>query len=162
MRLNVIRRNFSSRVCPRARALDRGFNLESVVVLSTGIEDVEALKLAGLALKSVDTIVSVLTLCSVPFPERTVREFVTAFLAPGGRLLWYEHVASPRRDIRLYQRLWTPVWSALFDGCKLDRPTPQYIENVGIWSKRETWGKPEEDPKSLFWHQAGCFERAVP
>jgi len=41
-----------------------------------------------------DTLVSVLTLCSIPSPENTLTDIVSRVLKPGGQLFFYEHVLS--------------------------------------------------------------------
>jgi SAM-dependent methyltransferase len=53
---------------------------------------------------SVDCIISILCLCSIPDPERNIRELYS-YLKKGGRWYVYEHVrASPRYPaMRLYQ-----------------------------------------------------------
>jgi hypothetical protein len=99
----------------------------------------------------VDTMVSIMTLCCIPDPERTLGRLVRDVLKPGGQLLFYEHVLSPRPDVAWWQRFWTPIWRIAFDGCCLDRPTHLWIEAmqdtgengkpVSMWSHREIWGK---------------------
>ena len=83
----------------RAAAKDGGFNEEdgSLVILSCGAEGVSSiLEVLGETQPPVDTIVSILTLCSVPSPERTIRNLVRDVMKPGGQFLFYEHVLSPR------------------------------------------------------------------
>lgn len=144
----------------RKKAAALGLNEERVLVIGCGMEDIAGIERAGLRRGSVDTIVSILTLCSVPDPSRTIAAFCRAFLNPDrGVFLFYEHVANPRPGPLWWQKRWSSVWSRLFDGCRLDRPTFRYLENVGIWGERKTWGKEGEDPDHLFWHQAGYLVR---
>ncbi len=49
----------------------------------------------------VDTIVSILSLCSIPSPTRTLRALVHSVLAPGGQLLFREHVRNPHPGRRV-------------------------------------------------------------
>jgi len=108
----------------RTSASAAGFNEEdgTLVILSCGAEDVSTiLGVLGTTQPPVDTIISVLTLCSVPSPERTIRNLVRDVLKPGGQFLFYEHVLSPREDVAWWQRAWAPIWAVLFDGCRLDR-----------------------------------------
>ncbi|KAH8829280.1 hypothetical protein DL96DRAFT_1597502 [Flagelloscypha sp. PMI_526] len=110
----------------------------------------------------IDTIISVMTLCTVPEPEKTIRTLSLDFL-------FYEHVLSGRKDVAWWQRLWTPLWTVCFDGCKLDRPTHLYIRHLveeddkgrvsSVWSEGTTWNKKDEPVEHLFWHQVGRFIR---
>ncbi|KAF9033623.1 S-adenosyl-L-methionine-dependent methyltransferase [Panaeolus papilionaceus] len=155
----------------RARAHEAGF-FESdgrLLILDCGAEDVNSI-LAALDEPSVDTIVSVLTLCTVPEPEKTISGLVSDVLKPGGQLLYYEHVKNPREDVVWWQRFWTPIWSLAFDGCRLDRPTDKWIMGLrreggdgsveaegSMWREWREWGKEGEDPENLFWHSTGKF-----
>ena len=65
-------------------------------IVPCGIEDVVELKKRGIALNSVDTVLSVQVLCSVPDPDEMMRRLY-ALLRPGGQLVVYEHVKS--RDL---------------------------------------------------------------
>lgn len=92
-----------------------GFSEESdtLLILSYGAEDWESIGSAIGGQNQVDTIVSVLTLCSVPQPEQTIKVLVENVLKPGGQLLFHEHVASKRRDVRFWQSFWTPIWQVI-------------------------------------------------
>lgn len=69
-----------------------------------------------------DTVVSTLVLCTVEDPRAAVRE-ARRVLAPGGRLLFVEHVraASPRLA-RWQDRLAGP-WAAFAQGCRCNAAT---------------------------------------
>ncbi|KAL1703111.1 hypothetical protein EV121DRAFT_208591 [Schizophyllum commune] len=158
---------------------------DSLVVLGCGIEDVAAIRGALDAdVPCADTIISVLTLCSIPKPQFTIRALVHDLLKPGGTLLFYEHVLSHRADVAWWQRFWAPVWRLPFDGCRLDQPTHLWIAEAGdinaseagnvarggnadagkggsLWALQETWGKEGETEDTLFWHQAGRFVKRV-
>lgn len=147
---------------PRIRKLasSNGFTESdgTLLIVSCGAEDISAVLTAVGEPHSVDTIISVLTLCSVPAPEQTLNALVCDVLKPGGTLLFYEHVLSHRPDVAWWQRMWTPVWKLGFDGCRLDRPTHLWIERMGIWKEGDLWDKDEVDVgEGLFWHRAGKF-----
>lgn len=65
-------------------------------IVPCGIEDVTRLKKHGISLGSIDTILSMQVLCSVPDPDEILRRLY-ALLKPGGRFIIYEHVKS--RDL---------------------------------------------------------------
>ncbi|KAJ7504527.1 hypothetical protein B0H11DRAFT_1710183 [Mycena galericulata] len=155
----------------RVRAETAGFREAdgTLLILRTGAEDIAGIRkqldAAGL---QVETMLSIMTLCSIPDPQRTIARLVSDVLAPGGKLLFYEHVLSPRADVAWWQRFWTPMWRIAFDGCCLDRraiflPTYVWIEELedtgggSMWSEREVWGKDGEPEEHLFWHKIGRF-----
>ncbi len=72
-----------------------------------------------------DTVVSTLTLCSVPDARRAVGE-VYRVLKPGGRFLLFEHGQSPDPKVRIWQDWFTPISKIVGDGCHLNR-------NIGIF-----------------------------
>lgn len=81
---------------------------------------------------SVPTVVSVLTLCSVPDRADLLAE-IRRVLEPGGRLVFIEHIAetsSTRR--RRFQKLVRPAWRALCDGCDPHVHTDRLIAQAGF------------------------------
>ena len=58
--------------------------------------------------ESFDSVVSTLSLCTIPDDREAVREAYRV-LRPGGRFLLLEHVRSPRLPVRLVQRLLDPL-----------------------------------------------------
>ena len=79
---------------------------------------------------SFDTVVSTLTLCTIPDPERAVAEAFRV-LRPGGRFVLLEHVASPSRPVRAVQRLLDPV-AVRFQADHLLREPVTYLERAGF------------------------------
>src|SRR5438067_12261544 len=65
------------------------------------VGDAPALEVAD---RSFDTVVSTLSLCSIPDDRKAVRE-ASRVLRPGGRFLLLEHVASPLGVVRAIQRV---------------------------------------------------------
>jgi len=132
----------------------------TLLILSCGAEDISTI-LSSLPTSHppVDTLISILTICSIPSPQATIFALITEVLKPGGQVLFYEHVLSDRKDVAWWQRFWTPLWGIVFDGCRLDLPTHQWIEDVGGWVENEggVWGKEGESEESLFWHRVGRF-----
>ncbi|KAG8903422.1 hypothetical protein FRB99_003317 [Tulasnella sp. 403] len=150
----------------RKNATSAGYSEEAgeLVVLDCGAEDFQLINSAVGGENQVDTIISILTLCSIPEPQATVRNLSLRVLKPGGQFLFCEHVLSPRNDVRWWQRLWTqiPIWSLCFGGCRLDRPTHTWIAEEGTWdaAASKTWGKVGDDEENIFWHQVGKFTKA--
>lgn len=73
-------------------------------VLGVGVED---LGQKGLGPESVDTVVTVQVLCSVPAPQRIVKELYP-YLKKGGKWLVYEHVKTKYQNdfVGWWQGLW--------------------------------------------------------
>ena len=76
----------------RALALGRQADLRLGDAQTLGIPD-----------ESVDTVISTLSLCSIPDDRKAVSE-VKRVLRPGGRFILMEHVASPVRPVRVFQK----------------------------------------------------------
>ncbi|OCH85082.1 hypothetical protein OBBRIDRAFT_798538 [Obba rivulosa] len=147
----------------RKLANKAGFTEEAdtLVILPYGAEHTASIASALGGPLSVDTIISVLSLCSIPKPEETIRRVVEELLKPGGQFLFYEHVLSPRADIAWWQRFWTPIWSKALDGCSLDRPTHVWVRRATKWDVEETWGTADDPEDHLFCHQVGRFVKAA-
>ncbi|KAJ6497521.1 hypothetical protein C8R45DRAFT_865355 [Mycena sanguinolenta] len=151
---------------PRIRemAAAAGFNESdgTLLILSCGAEDTSSI--LSSVNTPVDTIVSVLTLCTVPFPHQTIRALVFDILAPSGTLLFLEHVRRDSADAAWWQTALTPVWKRVFDGCCLDRPTDIWVkdlkddEGATPWSEENIWDpKDRNDQDTLFWVEVGQF-----
>ena len=78
-----------------------------------------------------DTVVACLVFCTIPEPELAARE-MHRVLAPGGRLLLLEHIASGRPRTFRWQRRVDPLWHHLACGCHLTRPTPDTLRDAGF------------------------------
>jgi SAM-dependent methyltransferase len=88
---------------PALRSRANAAGLENVYdILPVGIEDIA--KETVVKKGSVDAIVTLLCLCSIPDPEKNVMELYS-YLKPGGRWYLYEHVAVKGHwPMQLYQR----------------------------------------------------------
>jgi SAM-dependent methyltransferase len=69
-----------------------------------------------------DTVVSTLVLCTVEDPVAAVQE-ARRVLAPGGRLLFAEHVRADGPRLARWQDRLAGPWSAFALGCRCNRPT---------------------------------------
>ncbi|KAJ9160609.1 Methyltransferase domain-containing protein [Coniochaeta hoffmannii] len=97
---------------------------------------VESLASSGRVQKeSVDCIVSILCLCSIPEPEKNIRELYS-YLKPGGRWYVFEHVkAYPQQGwlMGVYQALVNIFWPRCLAGCQLRRDTERWLRGAGEW-----------------------------
>ncbi|WP_119070122.1 class I SAM-dependent methyltransferase [Rubrobacter indicoceani] len=84
---------------------------------------------------SFDAVVATLVFCTIPDPERAVRE-VHRVLKDGGELRLLEHVRMEHRSAAWAQEKATPVWKQLAGGCHLDRDTLGLIENSRLSVER--------------------------
>ncbi|KAF7289359.1 hypothetical protein MIND_01398200 [Mycena indigotica] len=148
----------------RDRARLAGFDEETgtLAILSCGAEDTKTI-LSSLE-EPVTTIVSVLTLCSVPDPQETIRKLVANVLAPGGTLIMHEHVRSYRRDVAFWQGWLGVLWRMVFDGCNIDRLTDVWVRELvdengeSVWTEgSEVWNPAMEAGESMLPRRNGRF-----
>lgn len=88
----------------------------------------EEIPLAG---RSVDTVVTTWTLCSIPDAAKALRE-ARRVLKPGGSLLFVEHGHAPDASVAAWQRRIEPVWKPLAGGCHLTRHIDRLIREAGF------------------------------
>jgi ubiquinone/menaquinone biosynthesis C-methylase UbiE len=81
--------------------------------------------------RSVDTVVTTWTLCSIPDAGMALTE-MRRVLRPGGQLLFVEHGMAPDRNVRRWQDWLTPAWKCISGGCHLNRPISTMIEATGF------------------------------
>lgn len=103
---------------------------------STPIEFIEtSAETIPLSDRSVDTVVTTWTLCSIPDPTQALGE-MRRVLRPGGRLLFVEHGRAPDIGVRWWQDRLTPSWKHLSGGCHLNRAISEMIESAGFRFER--------------------------
>ena len=81
--------------------------------------------------RSVDTVVTTWTLCSIPDVRAALGE-MRRVLKPSGQLLFVEHGTSPDASVRRWQDRLTPLWKRIAGGCHLNRPIPELVEQSGF------------------------------
>ena len=155
----------------RSKANESGFHESdgTLIILSFGAEDTQSI-LSSLSQKPVDTILSVLTLCSVPDPQRTISNLIRDLLKTGGQLLYFEHVLNSQPDVAWWQHFWTPLWALVFDGCRMNRPSDVWIRDLKIgggdgnssdersaWTEWKIYDNPEQVEDDIFCHKLGKF-----
>ncbi|KAI9326420.1 hypothetical protein DFJ73DRAFT_908687 [Zopfochytrium polystomum] len=83
---------------------------KATIIIPAGLTpDRSSLTAASITASSIDTIVLVQVLCSIPNP-RSHLEYLQSLLKPGGQILLYEHVGSKDSVARTVQRIWNPEW----------------------------------------------------
>jgi ubiquinone/menaquinone biosynthesis C-methylase UbiE len=81
--------------------------------------------------RSVDTVVTTWTLCTIPDIAAALAE-MRRILKPTGQLLLVEHGLSPDEKVRKWQHRLTPVWKRITGGCHLDRPVAELVQSAGF------------------------------
>ncbi|KAK2036600.1 methyltransferase domain-containing protein [Colletotrichum somersetense] len=108
---------------------------------------------------SVDCIVSILCLCSIPEPEKNIPELYS-YLKKGGRWYLFEHVKASRNwPIRLYQRFVNLVWPRALNGCQLCRDTGKTLRSAGPWADIDVSQPPTEPWYQIVPHIFGTFTK---
>lgn len=80
---------------------------------------------------SFDTVVVTLVLCTVPDQSATLAE-IKRVLAPGGQLLFLEHVRAHDPGLAKWQDRLEGPWKFLADGCRCNRDTVAAIGAAGF------------------------------
>lgn len=95
--------------------------------------DLPTLPGLGISKNSVDTVVTLQVLCSVPEPEKLIRDLY-GYLKPGGTWIMYEHVRTHQSGfVAWYEWGLDFVWPHCFNGCSITRETDEMIRRVGEW-----------------------------
>ena len=76
---------------------------------------------------SFDTVVSTWTLCSIDSVNQAIAE-IHRVLKPTGRFIFIEHGLSPDLGISAWQNRLTPLQKIIADGCRINRPIADLIE----------------------------------
>lgn len=118
-------------------------------IVPCGIEDVVELKEHGIVPGSIDTILSVQVLCSVPELTETLRRLY-ALLRPGGQLIVYEHVKSKDVVSSVVQSVYNIFWPFFIGNCHLNRTTQHSIMQTGDWERIELTCPTSEDAWLVF------------
>lgn len=80
---------------------------------------------------SFDVVVVTLVLCTVPDQAATLAE-IKRVLAPGGQLLFLEHVRAHDDGLAKWQDRLEGPWKFLADGCRCNRDTVAAIDAAGF------------------------------
>jgi ubiquinone/menaquinone biosynthesis C-methylase UbiE len=80
---------------------------------------------------SIDYVVSMLVLCTIPNPDKALEQF-RKWLKPDGKLIILEHIHAEHPRNKKIQNVINPAWRAFADGCNLNRNTDQLILDAGF------------------------------
>ncbi|PYV17459.1 MAG: SAM-dependent methyltransferase, partial [Acidobacteria bacterium] len=81
--------------------------------------------------RSIDTVVTTWTLCSIPNVSRALEQ-VARVLKPGGQLIFIEHGLAPDRSVAGWQNRISPIWRRIGGGCHLNKKIDELIERAGL------------------------------
>ena len=132
VRLSAVELSPAMLAIARQRAEDLG------VIIDLRLGDAQALDFPD---QRFDTVVSTLSLCTIPDDRRAVAE-ARRVLRAGGQLVLLEHVRSPIRAVRIGQRLLDPL-ATRFEGDHLMRDPLDYLSTLGFdveVCERSRWG----------------------
>ncbi|KDN44895.1 hypothetical protein K437DRAFT_268624 [Tilletiaria anomala UBC 951] len=140
--------------------------LESkATILSAGVQDLDILAKNGIREESIDTVVLVQVLCSIPDPKEHIK-VILSYIKPGGKLIMFEHVRSAHPLTRAIQAAWTPLWRFMAKGCEMTRPSGAWVSEIGgaQWERQSHEGpllRPTvEHDGELLPHDVAVFVKA--
>ena len=123
-----VREVFALEPAPRLALMARSASHAASMPVSFLEASAEAIPLDE---RSVDTIVTTWTLCSIPQAATALAE-MRRVLRPGGKLVFAEHGQAPDAGVRWWQDRLTPLWRRIGGGCHLNRPIRSMIEGAGF------------------------------
>ncbi|PLW07699.1 hypothetical protein PCANC_13242 [Puccinia coronata f. sp. avenae] len=156
----------------RSEARKAGFSGQQCVIFPNKANELGPLISSGhsnLIPGSVDTMISVLSFCSIFEPDQAgieynhwsrdqkeISQVITRLLKrKTGKLLFLELVPNTHSSfIRVWQRWWSPIRALYFGGSRLDVPSLQILSILGRWSSIKAWPSPIDLPDTPFPHQA--------
>ena len=124
----VIGLDRSPRLLAMARKAGRGAGVSIDLLEGTA----EAIPLES---RSVDSVVTTWTMCSIPDAARALAE-MRRVLTPGGHLLFVEHGRAPDRSVQWWQDRLNPVWRCISGGCNVNRRIDELILSAGFRVQR--------------------------
>ena len=80
---------------------------------------------------SVDSVVCTFSLCSIPNPQKALKE-IYRILKPGGKYYFCEHGISPDLSTRVFQNVTNVFYPKLSGGCHANRDIPKLISESGL------------------------------
>ncbi|KAI3535900.1 hypothetical protein CABS03_07248 [Colletotrichum abscissum] len=130
-------------------------------VVPVGIEDLQNESAWGGRIEpgSVDCIMTVQCLCSIPEPEKNI-QLLYNYLKKGGRWYVFEHVkAEQGLFIPFFQQFTNIFWGHMMGSCQLCRATGQTLRQVGSWSEVDLAQPPDESSSDVIPHVVGVLTK---
>ena len=81
--------------------------------------------------KSVDTVISTFTLCTIPGVADAISG-LRRVLKPNGKFIFFEHGLAPDAPVQLWQRRTEPLYRFAFEGCHVTRHIPSLLGDGGF------------------------------
>lgn len=78
-----------------------------------------------------DTVVSTLVFCTIPEPEKALKE-IQRCAKSNADIYFFEHVRMDQKPLGSIQDAMTPLWKKVAGGCHLNRDTLQLIRQSGL------------------------------
>lgn len=144
-------------------------------ILPVGAQDLRSVRLEK---ESVDTIVTIQTLCSCPGPKDIIKSLYP-YLKKGGTWVVYEHVKTKYSNdfVGYWQRKYNVVpyrmlsvtdslsflafvnliWPTFFGGCDITRPTDEWLREAGDWQEVSLGATEGEGPYDTIPHSLGTL-----
>ncbi|ETR98839.1 phospholipid methyltransferase [Trichoderma reesei RUT C-30] len=109
---------------------------------------------------SIDCIVGILCLCSIPEPEKNIK-LLYRLLKPGGHWYVYEHVKVWRGGLLLglYQRFVNLIWPHFLGGCELCRDTEKNLRAAGPFQEVDLTQPADEPSYQVLPHKIGILTK---
>ncbi|KAL1865733.1 hypothetical protein Daus18300_007109 [Diaporthe australafricana] len=105
-------------------------------LIPCGIQDGETLAKHGIVEGSMDCVVCMQVLCSLPDFQEQVRHCYN-LLKPGGEFIFWEHCRNSDPVTRAVQWIWSLLWPTVIGGCRLDRVTKDAVVGAASWERVE-------------------------
>ncbi|KAH6611481.1 phospholipase carboxylesterase family protein [Trichoderma cornu-damae] len=115
----------------RQQILKHGLEDVYELVVS-GVQESDVLEKHGVVAESLDTVLSIQVLCSVPDADAMAKE-IYRLLKPGGRLIFWEHHRNSDWLTAAVQYFWNPIWRPLIGGCSMTRNMRAVLAGAGEW-----------------------------
>jgi ubiquinone/menaquinone biosynthesis C-methylase UbiE len=121
------------------------------VPVETVVGDAEGIPLPD---QSVDTAVSLLTLCTVPHPDRALAE-LRRVLKDAGRLIVVEHGLTEDPGVAKWQHRLNGLNKVVACGCNLNRPVSALVEGAGFHFETVRRFYMDKAPRAMGWVTVG-------
>ncbi|EME86331.1 uncharacterized protein MYCFIDRAFT_89094 [Pseudocercospora fijiensis CIRAD86] len=127
-------------------------------VIGCGAEELRTK--GGIEPGSIDTIITVQCLCSIPTPQIIIQELYP-LLKPGGTWLVYEHIKTKYEGylVWYWQRYVNYIWPHFFNGCDIQRPTDEWLLTAGEWEEVKLRPGNAEGPYDVVPHVIGTLTK---